>query len=169
MENQYISVKEFAQRAGKSVQAIYKGLNNRLNQYVKLVDNQKMLDIRALQEVYGIDVEQPIQPELTTNSTEDSTKDIVIDTLLEQIEILKNELDVKNEQIREKDKQLSDTLKALNQAQHLQAVAESKVKLLEEKQEEEKVVEQALELEPEQEKRSGGTFLGGKIEWMRNI
>lgn len=153
MENQYISVKEFAQRAGKSVQAIYKGLNNRLNQYVKLVDNQKMIDIRALQEVYGIEVEQPIQPELTINSTEDSTKDIVIDTLLEQIEILKNELDVKNEQIKEKDKQLSDTLKALNQAQHLQAVAESKVKLLEEKQEEEKVIEPALELEPEHEKK----------------
>lgn len=158
VENQYISVKEFAQRAGKSVQAIYKGLNNRLNQYVKLVDNQKMLDIRALQEVYGIDVEQPIQPELTTNSTEDSTKDIVIDTLLEQIEILKNELDVKNEQIREKDKQLSDTLKALNQAQHLQAVAESKIKLLEEKQEEEKVVESAPESEPEQEKKKWWRF-----------
>lgn len=158
VENQYISVKEFAQRAGKSVQAIYKGLNNRLNQYVKLVDNQKMLDIRALQEVYGIDVEQPIQPELTTNSTEDSTKDIVIDTLLEQIEILKNELDVKNEQIREKDKQLSDTLKALNQAQYLQATAESKVKLLEEKQEEEKVVEPAPESEPEQEKKKWWRF-----------
>jgi hypothetical protein len=158
MENQYISVKEFAQRAGKSVQAIYKGLNNRLNQYVKLVDNQKMLDIRALQEVYGIEVEQPIQPELTINSTEDSTKDVVIDTLLEQIEILKNELDVKNEQIREKDKQLSDTLKALNQAQYLQATAESKVKLLEEKQEEEKAVEPAPESEPEQEKKKWWHF-----------
>lgn len=158
VENQYISVKEFAERAGKSVQAIYKGLNNRLNQYVKLVDNQKMLNIRALQEVYGIDVEQPIQPELTTNSTEDSTKDIVIDTLLEQIEILKNELDVKNEQIREKDKQLSDTLKALNQAQYLQATAESKVKLLEEKQEEEKVVEPAPESEPAQEKKKWWRF-----------
>lgn len=158
MENQYISVKEFAQRAGKSVQAIYKGLNNRLNQYVKLVDNKKMLDIRALQEVYGIEVEQPIQPELTINSTEDSTKDVVIDTLLEQIEILKNELDVKNEQIREKDKQLSDTLKALNQAQYLQATAESKVKLLEEKQEEEKAVEPAPESEPEQEKKKWWHF-----------
>lgn len=87
VENQYISVKEFAERAGKSVQAIYKGLNNRLNQYVKLVDNQKMLDIKALQEVYGIEVEQPIQPELTTDSTEET----VIDTLLEEIEILRKE------------------------------------------------------------------------------
>ena len=65
----------------------------------------------------------------------------ISDILLMQIEVLKNELDVKNEQIREKDKQLSDTLQALNQAQHLQAVAESKVKLLEEKREEEKAVE----------------------------
>lgn len=152
VENQYISVKEFAKRAGKSVQAIYKGLNNRLNQYVKLVDNQKMLDIRALQEVYGIEVEQPIQPELTTNLTQNSTNETVIDTLLEQIEILRNELDVKNEQIREKDKQLSDTLKALNQAQHLQAMAESKVKLLEEKKEEEKVVEPAPVSEQKQKK-----------------
>lgn len=152
VENQYISVKEFAQRAGKSVQAIYKGLNNRLNQYVKLVDNQKMLDIRALQEVYGIDVEQPIKPELSTDSTEDSTNDIVIDTLLEQIEILRNELDVKNEQIKEKDKQISDTLRALDQAQQLQAMAESKVKLLE------KVVEPISEPEPEPKKKKWWRF-----------
>lgn len=77
--------------------------------------------------------------------------DTVIDTLLEQIEILQKELDAKNEQ-------LSDTLKALNQAQHLQAVAESKFKLLEEKQEEEKVVEPAQESEPEQEKKKWWKF-----------
>lgn len=156
MENQYISVKEFAERAGKSVQAIYKGLNNRFNQYVKLIDNQKMLDIRALQEVYGIEVEQPIQPELTT----DSTNDTVIDTLLEEIEILRNELDVKNEQIREKDKQLNEkdnqmaalnkrleeSHRLLDQSQQLQAMAENKIKLLEEHG----AVEPASELEPEQ-------------------
>lgn len=67
--------------------------------------------------------------------------DAVIDTLLMQIEILRNELDVKNEQIKEKDKQLSDTLKALDQAQQLHAIAENKVKLLEEQQEEKKSVE----------------------------
>lgn len=77
--------------------------------------------------------------------------DTVIDTLLKQIEILQKELDAKNEQ-------LSDTLKALNQAQHLQAVAESKFKLLEEKQEEEKVVEPAQESEPEQEKKKWWKF-----------
>lgn len=152
VENQYISVKEFAQRAGISVQAVYKGVNNRLNQYVKLVDNQKMIDIRALQDIYGIEVEQPIQPELETNSTENSTHDIVIDTFLKQIETLQKELDVKNEQIKEKDKQLSDILKALNQAQHLQAMAENKVKLLEQIQEKNNVVEPTLEPEQSEKK-----------------
>ena len=148
--NQYISVKEFAQRAGISVQAVYKGLNNRLNSYVKLVDNQKTIDIRALQDIYGIEIEQPIQPELSTNSIEDITNDndIVIDTLLKQIEILQKELDVKNEQLREKDTQivalnerLKESHRLLDQSQQLQAIAENKVKLLEDKQEDKKVVE----------------------------
>lgn len=149
VENEYISVKEFAEKAGISVQAVYKGLNNRLNQYVKLVDNQKMLNIRALQDIYGIEVEQSIQPELTTNSTEELTNnDVMIDTLLEQIEILRNELEVKNEQIREKDKQLKEkdnqiaalntrleeSHRLLDQQQQLQAM-EKKIQALEDKKE----------------------------------
>lgn len=141
--NQYISVKEFAQRAGISVQAVYKGLNNRLNPYVKLVDNQKMIDIMALQDIYGIEVEQPIQPELSTNSIEDVTNDndIVIDTLLKQIEILQKELDVKNEQLKEKDNQmaalnerLEEGHRLLDQQQQLQAM-EKKIQVLENRQE----------------------------------
>lgn len=143
VENQYISVKEFAQRAGISVQAVYKGLNNRLNPYVKLVDNQKMIDIRALQDIYGIEVEQPIQPELSTYSIEDITNDndIVIDTLLKQIEILQKELDVKNEQLKERDNQmaalnerLEEGHRLLDQQQQLQAM-EKKIQVLENKQE----------------------------------
>jgi len=149
VENEYISVKEFAEKAGISVQAVYKGLNNRLNQYVKLVDNQKMLNIRALQDIYGIEVEQQIQLELTTNSTEELTNnDVMIDTLLEQIEILRNELEVKNEQIREKDKQLKEkdnqiaalntrleeSHRLLDQQQQLQAM-EKKIQALEDKKE----------------------------------
>ena len=76
--------------------------------------------------------------------------------LLEEIELLRGQLADRKEEIRylrsqsvEKDKQLSDTLKALDQAQQLQAIAENKIKLLEEKQEEKKVVEPAQE-QPEQ-------------------
>ena len=79
--------------------------------------------------------------------------------LLEEIELLRGQLADRKEEIRylrsqsvEMDKQLSDTLKALNQAQHLQAMAESKIKLLEEKKEEEKVVEPAPVSEQKQKK-----------------
>lgn len=79
--------------------------------------------------------------------------------LLEEIELLRGQLADRKEEIRylrsqstEKDKQLSDTLRALDQAQYLQATAESKVKLLEEKLEEEKVVEPAPESEQKQKK-----------------
>lgn len=72
--------------------------------------------------------------------------------LLEEIELLRGQLADRKEEIRylrsqsvEKDKQLSDTLKALDQAQQLQAIAENKIKLLEEKQEEKNVVEPAQE------------------------
>lgn len=169
VENEYISVKEFAEKAGISVQAVYKGLNNRLNRYVKLVDNQKMLDIRALQDIYGIEVEQSIQPELTTNSTEELTNnDVMIDTLLEQIEILRNELEVKNEQIREKDKQLKEkdnqiaalntrleeSHRLLDQQQQLQAM-EKKIQALEDKEDivEHGAIEPAPEPEQPEKKR----------------
>lgn len=59
-----LTVKEFAKLCNKSQQAIYKQLNNRLNPFIQLVDNQKMLERRALKEVFGIEVEQPIQPKL---------------------------------------------------------------------------------------------------------
>lgn len=140
---EYITIKEFAKRAGVSVQSVYKrlnGLNNPLNQFIQLVDNQKMLDIRALQEIYGIEVEQPIQPNHSTYSTLDSTPGEVQDeekkVLVEQIETLKKELDAKNEQIEK-------LLCLVDQAQRLQGIAEQKILALEQK-------EMAAEQTPEQ-------------------
>ena len=125
MQDEYISVKEFAKRAGVSVQSLYKrlnGLNNPLNQYIKLVDNQKMLNISALEEVYGIEVEQPIQPNHSTYSTFYSTSaqenETVIDILLKQSEMLKKELEMKNEQIiflQEENRKLRGELMTLSE------------------------------------------------------
>ena len=99
-EDEYISIKEFSKRANVSVQSIYKrlnGLNNPLNQYIKQVESQKMLNIRALSDIYGVEVEQPIQPNHSTYSTLDSTSDSI--KLLEKtIEILEKELEEKKKQ-----------------------------------------------------------------------
>lgn len=92
MSDEYISIKEFAELAGISVQAVYKRLNNQLNSYVKLVENRKMLKKSALYEVYGIEVEQPIQPK-------HSTKVETVKLLQKTVDLLENELKIKNQQI----------------------------------------------------------------------
>lgn len=102
MSEEYISIKEFAELAGISVQAVYKRLNNQLNPYVKLVENRKMLKKSALYEIYGVEVEQPIKPIHSTNSTTDSTQVESMETvklLQETIKLLENELKIKNQQI----------------------------------------------------------------------
>lgn len=142
MNDEYISIKEFAKRANVSVQSLYKrlnGLNNPLNQFIKLVDNQKMLNIKALTEIYSIEVEQPIQPNHSTYSTLDSTPDhlneAVIETLLNQSEILKRELEQKNEQLKEKDRQIEKLQTLLDQEQQLHALTAQQKKEIPEQME----------------------------------
>lgn len=42
MNQEYLSIKEFAAAVGVSQQAIYKQLNNKLKPYLKMVDNKKI-------------------------------------------------------------------------------------------------------------------------------
>ena len=51
-KNDLLTIKEFAELAGVTRQTVYKQLNNRLNPYCQLVDNKKMLELRALEEVF---------------------------------------------------------------------------------------------------------------------
>lgn len=88
-----LTIKEFSELAGKTPQAIYKQLNGRLKPFVQLVDNKKMLESRALGEVFGIEAEETIeqsgQPELNIQANLEKTL----------YDILKAELEAKNEQI----------------------------------------------------------------------
>lgn len=106
MNDEYISIKEFAELAGISVQAVYKRLNNQLNPYVKLVENRKMLKKSALYEVYGIEVEQPIQPK-------HSTKVETVKLLQKTVDLLENELKIKNQQIETLQKENSELSRQL--------------------------------------------------------
>lgn len=82
-----LTIKEFAELSGKTRQTIYQQLNSRLKDYLQVIDNVKMLESRALKEVYGIDPENLANPSIESG--------------LEQIfyEILRDELKSKNEQI----------------------------------------------------------------------
>ena len=94
-DQEYISIKEFAARAEVSPQAIYKRLNqvgNQLNNYVKPVGNQRMLNIRALQDVYGVEVDNQNQP---------VEQPVVNSNQPDQIRMLQEQLNIKDQQLRE--------------------------------------------------------------------
>ena len=127
MDNQeYISIKEFAARANVSTQSIYKKLNqvdNKLQTYCKQVDNQKMLNIKALQDLYNIKVDKDMQQDTTLSQ--------------QLIEILQEQLRVKDEQIASLNNTLEQTTAALKASQALQANTERKLIELESKELEE--------------------------------
>lgn len=96
-DQEYICIKEFAERAGVSPQAIYKRLNqvnNQLINYIKPVGNQRMLNIKALQDIYGIEVvnqNQPVEQPVVNFSQ----------PMQDQIRMLQDQLNIKDQQLRE--------------------------------------------------------------------
>lgn len=64
MENrEYITVSEYASIKGISKQAVYKQLNNRLKNFLIVVENQKCLKLSILNEVEKQRLNNPKQPE----------------------------------------------------------------------------------------------------------
>ena len=132
-----LTVQQFAALVGKSPQSIYKRLNkvdnqvdnqvvNSIQPYVVVVNGQKMLKIQAISELYGREVEQPIQPPAAEKSVDE------VAFLREQIrrqdtmiESLNKELEKEREHNREKDRQLLDTLAKLAETQAALAVGQS--------------------------------------------
>lgn len=136
-----ISITEFAKRANVSRQSVYKRLTNiddKLIKYVNTVDGKKMIDIQALEEVYGIEVDKEVDKNDKSESTNcqenvncDNPKNKIEDILLKQIEILQEEIKIKNDQIEQ-------LHKLLDQEQQLRMVSEQKKLELEDSNSEQK-------------------------------
>lgn len=133
-DKELLTIKEFAELSGRTPQAIYKQLNNKLSPFVKLIDNKKMLEKRALKEVFDIDIEQQKQQQLNEKTNFESPL----------YRILKEELDAKNEQIlnlqveliseRQHSREQADKLAVFaDQAQKLQ-LAQMKPQITEEEE-----------------------------------
>lgn len=92
---EYITIKEFAKRAGVSPQAIYQRIEKDLKPYFKEVDGKKTLDIKAL--------------DLFILKADDKHVDNeLIKTLQETLKLLSNQLEVKDKQIAELNERLSE-------------------------------------------------------------
>lgn len=120
VEKDLLNIKEFAEKAGISIQAVYKQLNTRLKDYVVIVDNKKMLKKSALSEIYGKNQQEE---KVETDSTENSTE------LNQVVQLLK-------EQLKAKDEQIERLTTLLNQEQQLHLLEKQKLMALEDKQRE---------------------------------
>lgn len=136
---QYITVLEFSKRANVSKQYVYQQLDKKLKDFVKVVDNKKMLNIKALELFNQEDSKQVVDQDLNQLLNKQ------VDSLNKQIESLLDQLKAKDEQIRELNKSVSKTQELLNQEQSLHLAVQQKMLLLEKKQEDQEHQEQQKE------------------------
>lgn len=102
--NELITVQEVAKLTGVSPQAIYKRLSTSLKPYSTMVEGKKYIRKTALKEVFHIDIEEKDSTKVEQPLNEDSTK---VDNSIqpsssitqELIDMLKKELEQKNQQI----------------------------------------------------------------------
>ena len=110
-EIEYLTVKEFAEEVGITTQAVYKQLNNQLQGRFKLVGKRKMIEKSATA--------------LFLKNEDNQNFNQLNNQLLNQ---LNNWL---NEQLKEKDAQIAQLQKLLDQEQQLTLVANKRVLELE--------------------------------------
>lgn len=113
MNDVYISIAEFAKRAGVSHQAIYKRLATDLQPWLHMTDGKKTINIQAL-ELFN---NENVATKSATNSTEVAT----IKLLQKTVELLEKELSLKNEEIKNLHDRLKESHVLLDQQQHLHA------------------------------------------------
>lgn len=165
--SEYLSIKEFSNKAGVSKQAIYKQLETRLKSYTKTENGRKLISNEALalfnqsqpdSQPDGQPESKPIQPESTQNQPSSQPESQSIEQrestqsqpesqsnnqiLLEMIRTIQEELEKKDKQLEAKDKQIEELHK--NLAEALQLVKGQQVLHAREK------VERAIETKKEE-------------------
>lgn len=106
--NNYISVSQYAEIKGISKQAVYKQLNGKLKEFLIVVDNQKFIDLNALNEVEKErlnNIEQPVEQQF--NNSFQLFFEKQIEEKDKQIESLLNQID----QLQDQNTKLTDLLK----------------------------------------------------------
>lgn len=156
-----LTVKEFAELAGVSRQAVNNACKGKLTEYVNIVDKQKWLHKDALS-VYGLQLSKPTckpNSKLGVNQTSTSlqndssnSEELLnqlekhLDILEKQSRIFEKQLDLKDEQLKAKDRQLEEMSERLKEAHELnrnnQILLGQQQQLLEQ-------IEKSAELDPQ--------------------
>lgn len=108
-ESNYITIAEFSKRASITKQRVYQLLNKSLKEFVKEVDGVKKIHIKALERY-----ESKADNSRVKQGFEQDFNNPLNDTLIKTIELLQ-------EQLRVKDEQIAELHKIINGNQYLQA------------------------------------------------
>ncbi len=154
--NEYMSVSEFATRAGCSKQAVYQQLNKRLKPYVKAIDGKKAINSKALREIYGKEI-QPEKQSVVKEVDQELNKDLIA--------FFKSQIEKKDQQIAEKNQEIEKLLRMLEREQAQVAIAQSQIQQLQDKQHQETVETKEEPKEDQQEKQEEPE----KKSWIRRL
>jgi len=120
MKEEYLTIAEFAKRAGVSRQTIYNRLDTDLTDFTKLSNGRKLVSSKALR-LFGV--------EEFDNSVKHTFTDLAAyfdkqnETLSRLVDTLEEELAIKNQQIKESSDRQRELSIMLNQQQKLNAHA----------------------------------------------
>lgn len=165
MEKELLSIRDFAKLAGKSRQAVYAQLPTALKDYTEEHKGQKYIRAVALNEVYelGLDIDSQIQS-LTEKKDNDckpsepkknqDTDSAYVQSLLQQIDFLKQQITVKDSQI---DK-LNQSIETLNASFTTALTQQQALHMQQLKQIEDKQAEAEQVPEQEAQERKSGIF-----------
>ena len=112
----FLTVREFAQKAGVSNQAIYKQTKNQLSIYVSIIDNQKFIDSKALIDVFGIDVDNLVDNQVVNQKINAEKTAAAADQQQNQSDVSKELLEMLKEEIKKKDQQIEKLQESLDKA-----------------------------------------------------
>ena len=138
MNKKYLTVKEFADAAKISQQAVYKQISGRLKPFVKIEGKQKMIAAAALKEFYSIDslikvvqLEQPRSaPEYNDIQKKVEKVEQLENRTVEQLN--SNQTKILEDQVKELQKQIQEIIKKdQEEKQFLRDQIKQKDKLIE--------------------------------------
>ena len=148
--NEYLSVKQFSERAGVSSQAVYKQLNNKLKKFKKVENGKTYVNIRGLScfaATNSTNVVQPVE-QLSTN---------VEQPVEQMIELLKEQLKAKDETLKNAMRITENTQILLKNQQEksMPAIEEKNKEQLDQEKKEQLNEIEKLKNELEKEKNKG--------------
>lgn len=127
------TIKQIADELGVSKQAVFKKIDNLgCRQQLTKIDNQFTVDEKLENTIKKAFSEKVNTFKNVNQSSTDNQK--LTDYLTDTLKVLQQQNELLSRQLEEKDKQISNLQKLIDQSQQLQAIAENKIKLLEQKE-----------------------------------